>query len=159
MSGELVRVKRAYDVELASFAESIDCPGPSRTQQSAAKDADINEIVRRFGVTGELPAPREAAQYGDFSQVTDFQSAMEQLRRAQESFDELPAEVRESFGYDPARFVDWVSDPENVADARKRGLLPSLFEEGLSPVSGLPAAAPESSLGAPPASTEGSASA
>lgn len=117
--------------EEVSEVTSIENDGESRVQQQFAKDADINEIVRRFGLTGELPPPRQAAEYGDFRLVVDFQSAMEQLARSREAFFALPAEVREEFDYDPALFVDWVSDPANAAAARSRGLLPELPGEAV----------------------------
>lgn len=146
VSGVLPRVRREYDREVASELAAIDTGSATKVQQQFAKDADINEIVRRFGLTGELPPPRAAHQYGDFSEVKDFQGAMEQLAIAREAFDLMPAEIREEFGYDPAYFVDWVSDPANEEAARSAGLLPA---KKSAEASGVPAAAPPEAVQPP----------
>lgn len=95
---------------------------PSVTQQSFASDADINTIVKRFGVTGELPNV-VPAQYGDFSNVTDYQSAMNAVREAGGAFMALDADLRAHFQNDPALFVDFVSNDANRAKAIELGLV------------------------------------
>lgn len=116
----------------------IDCPvDEDRAVQSGAEDADINQILRRFHVTGEMPAPPSAAPfYGDFTQVTDFQSALAALEEAEETFNQLPAEVRRRFADDPAELIDFVSDPANRAEAARLGLLtpPPIPEVPSTPV-------------------------
>ena len=97
--------------------------GEDLTQQSFKEDCDINTIVRRFGLTGQLPQDVRAPTYGDFTAVTDFHSAMNALREAQEAFMLMPAEVRERFRNDPGAFVDFCSDPANAEEARKLGLV------------------------------------
>lgn len=126
----VARSRRDYDREVVSLETSHWNDGESMVQQQFAKDADINEIVRRFGLTGELPPPRPEGYYGDFSAITDFQSALEQLERARSGFEELPPEIREEFHNDPAGFVDWLADPGNWPEARRMGLLE---EEKTSP--------------------------
>lgn len=94
----------------------------SRTIQSAKDDADINVIVKRFGVTGQLPAGVRMPSYGDYNGVSDFQSAMNVIREAEESFMMMPAEIRSQFGNDPQAFLEYCSDPENIDSLRKMGL-------------------------------------
>ena len=43
--------------------------------QSQRDEADINTIVRRFGLSGELPQGVRAPTYGDFEDIVDFQAA------------------------------------------------------------------------------------
>lgn len=112
-----------YDAALVSrgtavYTQDESAPrfAPSRTVQSAKADSDINVIVKRFRVTGQMPGSFRMPQYGDYEGVNDFQSAMNALRAAEEGFAQLPADVRKKFGNDPQNFLDFVSNPEN-ADA------------------------------------------
>lgn len=113
-----------YDPLVDSLEHTLFCdPEEDRTVQGDALEADINEIVRRFGITGQLPDPRPGGAYGDFSEVTDFQSALNALLEAQEAFDALPSQLRERFSNDPAKFLEFVQDDDNYEEARKLGLL------------------------------------
>lgn len=130
-----VRSAYNYDTDEASFETGLDCAFdldemtgelrecPSKTKQSFKEECDINTIVRRFGLTGELPSNVRMPQYGDFEEVMDYHTAMNAIRAAQESFQAMPAEVRARFGNDPGRFVDFCSDEANREEARKLGLL------------------------------------
>lgn len=102
---------------------------PSRTQQQFREECDINEIVRRFGLTGELPENFQAPVSGDFTGITDFQSALNAVIEAQEQFDSLPAEVRERFRNDPQQLMDFVADEKNRDEAVKIGLIPKPAEK------------------------------
>lgn len=95
----------------------------SMTQQQFKDDADINEIVRRFGLTGQLPENLRMPVSGDFTGVSDFQSAMNLVLQAQEEFMKLPAHVRERFGNDPSKLMAFLDDASNRDEARKLGLL------------------------------------
>jgi len=111
-----------YDADEASEESGVECRDESRTKQSFADEADINTIVRRFNLTGELPKDLRVPQYADFAEVVDYHSAMLQLRAAQESFMALPAHVRARFHNEPAELVDFVSDEKNRAEAEKLGI-------------------------------------
>lgn len=115
-----------YDRDYASRASGLLCQDPSLTQQQFAEDADINTIVRRFGITGELPTGVRAPSYGDFTGVSDFRSALAAIDAAEASFMALPAHVRATFQNDPGLFVDYCSDPANAAGMKELGLLSSV---------------------------------
>lgn len=110
------------DFDQSSEDSGLRCRDPSLTVQSQAEEADINVIVRRFGVTGVLPEGVRAPVYQDFLHVFDFQSAMNAVRGAQESFDKMPADVRKRFANDTQQFVVFCSDPGNIDELRKLGL-------------------------------------
>jgi phage internal scaffolding protein len=95
---------------------------PSLTQQSGKDDADINVIMRRFKVTGMMPQSVRRPVFADFEGIFDFQSAQNALVEANRSFSQMPAEVRERFNNDPARFVRFCSDDNNLDEMRKLGL-------------------------------------
>lgn len=119
-----VRTPYNYDRMRASDESGLYCPEPTRTQQQFKEETDINTIVERFGITGELPSNLAVPQSGDFvDAVTDYQSAMNLVILAQRSFQELPAKVRARFGNDPAQLVEFVSDEANRDEARALGLL------------------------------------
>lgn len=94
---------REYSSQFALF-----CKDESRTIQSGKDDADINVIVRRFGITGGLPVVSMPPSFVEFDGVFDFQNAMNMVIAAQKSFMELDADVRARFGNDPAKFVAFV---------------------------------------------------
>lgn len=93
------------------------------TDQSQAKDCDVNEILKRFEKTGQLPDMIQAdPQYGDFSNAPDYHAAMDICVKAQEQFDALDAHVRKRFGNDPAMFLEFATDPANQEELIKMGL-------------------------------------
>lgn len=112
-----------YDSDLISFETGLECLDPTRTQQHQAEEADINTIVRKFGITGQLPQNVRAPTYLDFEDVIDFHSAQNAIIAAKESFMKMPANIRASFDNDPGAFVDFCSNPENRDELKKMGLL------------------------------------
>lgn len=124
-----LRTEHNYDRDLASQASALECKDVSRAQQHCKEECDINTIVRRFGVTGMLPTAARLPTYGDFDGVSDYHSALEALRSADEAFYDLPADVRSRFKNDPGAFVDFCSDPANLPELRSMGLAPALSDE------------------------------
>lgn len=112
-----------YDRDRVSLETGLRCEDPSLAKQSFADECDINTIVRRFNLTGQLPEGVHAPTYQDFEGVWDFQSAMNAVREAQESFDAMPAGIRARFHNDPQEFVEFCSMEENRAEAEKMGLV------------------------------------
>lgn len=122
VSKPFVRTRFNYDRNLAGNESGLACSDPTRAQQQFAEECDINTIVRRFGVTGELPQSRQIPMNGDFTEVVDYQTALHKLMEADAAFMELPSDVRKRFDNDPGKLVDFVSDPANKEEVRKLGL-------------------------------------
>lgn len=118
----IVRGMYAYPSDEVSIDTGVVFRLPSRAVQSEKDDCDINTIVRRFGVTGQLPTGVRMPTYGDFVGIGDYQEALHALMEAQASFAAMPAEVRRRFNNDPAMFVEFCSDPANLDEARRLGL-------------------------------------
>lgn len=115
---------QSYPADQVSLETGVACTKEEdMTQQSFKEESDINEIVRRFGLTGQMPADFRAPQSGDFTGIYDFQSAMNAVRQAQESFDSLPANIRAKFDNNPQKMMDFLLDEKNVAEARELGLI------------------------------------
>ncbi|UOK21028.1 internal scaffolding protein [Chifec microvirus UA13_14] len=120
----MIRCLYGYDKKSASRAVAIEFKDPSLAVQSQKDEADINNIVRNFGVTGKVPVSIRVPTYGDFDGVDDYQTALESIRLAESSFMALPSEVRKRFEHDPQRFVEFCSDSSNLEEMRKLGLAP-----------------------------------
>lgn len=111
--------------ELMSLDTGLDCSEDlDRAVQSEKNDADINEIMRRFGRTGTVPTPHEIPFYGDFSDVTDYQTALNDLRAAQDAFSALPSKIRNRFENDPAQLLNFIHNDANYDEAVEIGLIP-----------------------------------
>lgn len=96
--------------------------GKSRTQQHFKPEQDINAIVARAQKTGFL-APAGNPLYADVSNLPDFQSAKNQIIRANDQFMTLNPRIRERFDNDPARMIAWLKDPANQREAIRMGLM------------------------------------
>lgn len=118
------RTANNYDRNEASDESGLRCEDLSLAKQEMRDECDINTIVRRFGLTGVLPQNVRMPTYEDFSDVGDFQSAMNAIVAANESFDQMPAEIRARFQNNPALFVDFCSNEENREEAIRLGLVP-----------------------------------
>ena len=141
-----MRVKNpiTYDADENSDRTKLVFTEPSMAQEHFRDECDINNILRQFNVTGELPIGSVQPQYGDFSGITDYQSALNAVMAAQDSFFELPAKVRARFDNDPALFVEFASDEANKDEMRLMGLIrdetvPAVVSSPSEPVSGEPA--------------------
>jgi len=111
-----------YDTNEASRESGVTSRSPSRTVQSSRDEADINTIVKRFGITGTLPQAVVPPTYETFDEVFDYQSALQTVMEADQAFMSLPADVRRRFNEDPGAFVDFCSKEQNLPEMRKLGL-------------------------------------
>lgn len=112
-----------YDRDELSIRSGIIFEDPSRTIQSERDSADINTIVRQFGLTGKLPEGVRIPTYEDWSDaVNDYQTAVEALREAQNNFLALPASLRSRFHNDPQAFLEYCTNEANLPEMRSLGL-------------------------------------
>lgn len=107
--GVVLRQAFGYDADAASLQAGLECKDKSLAQQSQAKEADINEIVKRFGLTGQLPSNLRVPLQEDFIEAMSYHEALEAMRAAQAAFMQLPAAVRSEFQNDAGRFVEFCS--------------------------------------------------
>lgn len=107
---EVTRGNRSYDPKAVSDELSIDFSDqPVLTQQHLKEEVDVNTIVRRFGLVPELPKWKGEGIYGDFTGITDFDSAVAKVYGVQQAFMGLPAELRDKFKNDPGELVRYAS--------------------------------------------------
>lgn len=133
-----MKFRTAYDglADKVSEETGLECKDPSLAVQEQRDDADINNIVRRFGLTGELPvASRVALPEGVFYDNCDYRECLDVVNAAQKSFASMPASVRNRFGNDAAAFVEFAENPDNLDECIKLGLAPpKVVERASEPV-------------------------
>lgn len=155
------RAPNNYDTKQVSDDTAVDPStwGPSLTVQSMTEDADINVMMKRFGVTGKMPENLRIPTFGDFTQVGDFRSALNAVAEAQENFMLLPADLRAKFQNDPQLFLEFASDERNRTQMQELGLLktPPTPPAGSGGTPGAPGPnVPGTAPGAPQATASGS---
>lgn len=117
----MIAIKKPYDTHAR---DGISFSGKGRTKQSFRDECDINSVMRRWEKTGQLhPLQRYPPQYGDFTNVDDYQAAVNQVQQAEDAFMALPSRVRSRFGNDPAELLRFMADSANQAEAEKLGLV------------------------------------
>lgn len=114
---------RAYSAREVSDSVALHTGTETLVQQHFQDEVDINTIVRRFGITRQMPSGQEGGAYGDFTGISDFHTAVAAVERARNGFLALDPEVRENFGNDPGAYLAYVD---------------SLSEDELGPEVGVP---------------------
>ncbi len=109
-------------------------PNPSRTKQASKDECDINKILKSAAQNGGVISHlKEKRLMGDFTQHPDYHEAMNYIAEANSSFQDLPAHVRAEFENDPAKFLTFAEDPENLEAMRELGLAPDAPKEPPEP--------------------------
>lgn len=106
---------RGYDAKLVSEQYSWDTGDVSKVQQQFGTEVDVNTIMRRYGISQALPLGPSTGVYGDFTGISDYESAVERIEGARKRFMELPAEVRERFDNDPGVLIRRAGEMEPEA--------------------------------------------
>lgn len=107
--------------------DKISCPHPgggkSMTKQSFSEECDINVINRKYIKTGQVPYINvKTPLYGDFTSADEFQRTLERVEQAEQLFDKLPPAVKRRVHHDPAEYIEFCTNPENLAELRELGL-------------------------------------
>lgn len=109
-----------YDLAEATKSTGLSCKDEHLTVQDQAED--VNDLVRSFGITGKMPTNVRIPQYGDFTGVGTYQEALEAVKRAENEFLKLPANIRLRFQHNPQAFLEFVSDEKNAQEGEKLGI-------------------------------------
>lgn len=97
--------------------------GMSRTGQEFAEDADINNIMARYVKTGTVPMFVDRQMLDGDLHVMSYHEMQNVIADANSAFNSLPAIVRARFDNDPAKFVDFAINEQNVDELRELGML------------------------------------
>lgn len=136
-------VARGYYDVVGVDQGGLSCPEDSLSVQASKDDCDINNIVKKYLRTGELPGARQAA-YLDLCALPNYQEALNTVIAAEEAFMMLPADVRREFDNDPSKVVSFLDDDRNYQKAVSMGLVTPR-----QPSNGIPAAGQAAPGGVP----------
>lgn len=107
-------------------AVQLHTSGESKVQQDIAETCDINHILGRFNVTGQVDPQhlnKRTPQYDDYTNVGDYQSALDAVHATTEAFATLPALLRSRLLNNPANLISYLQDPKNRDEAIALGLV------------------------------------
>jgi len=145
------RLKTAFTNEWIHPVTGEITHPPSRTKQEFKDECDINNIIKAYKITGQIAhisANAAKGVYMDLPEPTDYQESLNIIRQAEQSFDSLPAKIRDRFKNDPTQFLDFLKDPKNRDEAMDLGLIDR------PPIPVAPAAPPVAPAAPPPAPPE-----
>lgn len=122
-----------YDADEASIQSGLACRDESLAVQHMRDECDINVMIKRYAKIGMPPPPAVWPTDADFDEIFDFQSAMNVIAQGREAFNRLPSEARERFHNNPAHFLEFIGDNNNLAEAENLGLVPrGTYEQRIS---------------------------
>ena len=90
------------------------CITCTRCVRYAAEVAGVEFLNKYQGYVG--------GQFGDFTEVVDYRTALDQINRSKAVFDALPSVLRKRFDNDPAKMLDFCSKAENLPEMIELGL-------------------------------------
>ena len=124
-----LRTPYNYDTDAASNESGLHCEDASLAQQHFKDECDINNILRQFNITGLLPEATLSPRYGDFTGISDYHTALNQVIAAEDEFMSLPATLRARFDNNPAQLIEFLDNDQNYDEAVKLGLVNKKPEE------------------------------
>jgi len=109
---------------------------PGVTEQHHRDVCDINYIIAKFSPDAlALHAQQYNGQYGDFSELPDYHTALSTVRQIDDLFMNVPADIRAKFNNDPGSFIQFVENPDNRDAMAELGLISQSFvQESLKSV-------------------------
>jgi phage internal scaffolding protein len=114
MTRKHARVQKKFDAK----------KNPSLTKQSHKAECDVNTILKKYEKTGVINHVNNVAPtYGNFLNIEEYQTSLNKIGMAEESFDALPAKIRKKFQNNPANLIEFLSKEENKKEALELGLL------------------------------------
>jgi len=99
--------------------------GPSLTKQSFANECNINHIMKKFQKSGLVDHLNEnKGEYGNYIGYEDYHTSMNKILAADIAFSSIPSSIRANFNNDPAKFLEFAQNPENLDELIEMGLAP-----------------------------------
>jgi len=96
---------------------------PSKTQQQYKESVDINNIIKKYKVTGELShLNRKQGVYLDSANLPSYQEALNMVISANDQFAQLPSQIRKQFNNNPQEMISFLDNPQNDEEAIRLGL-------------------------------------
>ena len=106
---------------------------PSKTQQQFKKDCDVNVIIKKYRQGHAIThISKHEGGYGDFTEISSYQDALDKVITLNQEFSRLPSEIRTRFNNDPGRLIDFINDERNTDEAIRLGLLEKKLQQNLT---------------------------
>lgn len=97
---------------------------PGVTKQAFRDESNVNNIMAKYGASRLLQHYGQfQGNYGDFTNVQDYHTSLNEIIRAQDMFMSLPSQLRNRFDNDPSLFLEFVGNPDNREEMKRLGLL------------------------------------
>lgn len=110
--------------------------------QSEEPKTDVNRIIQEYDRDGFFRhLNQRVGQFADVSEVPDYRTAIEHVRRGEAFFMELPAKVRAAFDNDVGNFLDALQDPAQRSRLEELELVPKEEAPSVPAPEGAPAPA------------------
>lgn len=127
----------------------------SITQSEFAPELDINRLVEKH-IKGGIPFPSAAQNnYADVSDLADFQSSMEIVTKAQETWMDVDARIRRHFGDRVENFLNALHDKSRKDELINLGIYKKPEPLPAAPVNGGPGGVATGSKGEAPGNPGG----
>jgi hypothetical protein len=108
---EIKRVRSRFDQRVAVIHPHDDV---SMCQKHFQDECNINNILKKYRKTGIIDHVTKARLvYGDFNQYKDAAQNLDKVAKAQQLFEQLPAELRNEFKNSIPGFFDYISQAKN----------------------------------------------
>jgi phage internal scaffolding protein len=116
-TGKVIRNRSALDCQ-----QAIKDGEEVRVEQSHKDEVNINNIIKKHGA--DLVSQVAQLQEWQFDDVVgnDFQESMNAIIKARDTFEKVPSKIRKEFDNDPAKFMDFVYNPDNQDKLVEMGL-------------------------------------
>lgn len=103
----------------------VDFVLPSVTEQSHAKECDINCIMARYRKTGVLAPDHQlrSGYYADLCEIGSYEEMQQAIVDAESHFMKLSPDQRDAFGNNVYRFLDEIHDSSKIDKFIKLGLV------------------------------------
>jgi len=93
-------------------------------EQHHKDEVNINNIIKRHGM--DMIAKTAMLNQGEYimddNPTNDFQEAMFIVTKANETFSQMPSELRKKFNNSPAEYMDFIQNPANIDEMVSLGL-------------------------------------
>lgn len=120
------KIKKPYEARERLSMKFLDENGDQLlglTKQCFKDECDVLNIISRHDRTGLIDHLNNAvAQYGDYSEINEYRESLDLVMQAQESFGEIPSNIREMFQNDPGQFFEFATNPANHEKMVELGL-------------------------------------
>lgn len=94
-----------------------------KTQQHLRDEVNINQIIAKYNKTNVIThVSKNRQRFGEFLELADHAVNLDKVAKAQQSFDQLPAQLRNQFNNSIEGFFSFIQRPENADQCVKWGI-------------------------------------